>query len=332
MKDPSRQNFSPHLLESLIDSEFLFVTGKGGVGKSSVTALVGQAAASRGKRCLLVYPGESASAERLWGRTLRDEPEPVAERLAAVRIQPETAMREYVADALGSTKVAAVLFHHRVAKGLLTGIPGPSDWAILGKAWSYTKTGVRARGSTQRPYDLVILDAPASGDAAGMLRVPQVIMDLAPAARLRSDAESCLHMLRDPRRSRVIFVTLLEHLALSETEETLEVVRQELRMPVGPVFVNRILPDRFSQDDREFILSLPSPQLPATLDTKKAEDRALITLHASVLRATREHLQENYLERIRKWGEKTLRLPLIPEGLHAEGGFQKLQMALAEGR
>src|SRR5690606_4504724 len=169
MKDAPNQNFPGHLLESLCASEFLFVTGKGGVGKSSVTALIGRAAASFGKRCLLVYPGDSPSAERLWRRTLRSEPEPLSERLDAVKIQPEIAMREYVADALGSKKVAAVLFHHRVARGLLTGIPGPSDWAILGKAWSFTKTGVRARGTTQRPYDLVIIDAPASGDAAGML-------------------------------------------------------------------------------------------------------------------------------------------------------------------
>jgi len=241
-------------------------------------------------------------------------------------------MREYVADALGSKKLAAVLFHHRVARGLLTGIPGPSDWAVLGKAWSFTKTGIRARGRAERPYDLVILDAPASGDASGMLRVPQVIMDLAPAARLRSDAESCLHMLRDERRSKVLFVTLLEHLALSETEETLDVVRQELRMPVGPVFVTRILPVRFSRNDRLFIRNLPPPQLPKTVDTRNPADRALITLNASVTRATREHLQEKYLARIQKWGVTTLYLPLLSEGLYGEDALEKLQMALAEGR
>lgn len=322
----------------LVESEFVFVTGKGGVGKSTVSALIALHAQAQGKRCLLVYPEGSPSAEALWKTKLEGTPRPVAPQIDAIAIEPEPAMRQYVAEVLGSTKLAAVLFHQRIAQGLLTGIPGPSDWAILGKAWSYTKSGAVHSIRKEDPYDLVILDAPASGDGSGMLRVPQVILDLAPAARLRKDAENCLELLRDPKRASVVFVTLVEHLSISETEENLDVVRRDLRMPLGPIFVNQVLSPRFSAADRKRLLSLPEAGLsPELLDpardrepTEPAE-RAALCQNASVIQATREALQEGYRKRIDKWEVPLIELPRLSEEQTGKNALMKLQMGLAAG-
>lgn len=326
-------------MDQLVESEFVFVTGKGGVGKSTVSALLGLEAAKRKKRTLIVYPEGSPAAEQLWGKKLSGMPQTVSPELDAVAIHPEAAMRQYVAEVLGSNKLAAVLFHQRIAQGLLTGIPGPSDWAILGKAWSFTKSGVRDGNRSEQPYDLVILDAPASGDGSGMLRVPQVILELAPAARLRRDAECCLRLLRDEQRARIVFVTLVEHLPIAETEENLDVVRRELGMPVGPIFVNQVIPRQFSSADRQLLLGrkhieLSAELMSATTISESHSDsdrvrRAALCENASHFQATQERLQEKYLKRIRDWQVPLVLLPRLPEEDSGKNALRSLQMALA---
>lgn len=339
MQDTSFTHSQNEALDQLVCAEFVFVTGKGGVGKSTVSALLGLAAAERKKRTLIVYPEGSPAAEQLWRRRLLDVPQTVAPHLDAIAIHPEQAMRQYVAEVLGSSKLAAVLFHQRIAQGLLTGIPGPSDWAILGKAWSFTRSGVRDRKRPERPYDLVILDAPSSGDGSGMLRVPQVILELAPAARLRNDAECCLRLLKDERRARIVFVTLVEHLPISETEENLEVVRHELGMPIGPIFVNQVITPQFSRADRELLLTRNGIELTPEL-MRQAPDsnsqsegdaalRAALCENASHFQAAQEKLQEKYLKRIRDWNVPLIELPRLPEGQGGESALRSLQMALA---
>jgi anion-transporting ArsA/GET3 family ATPase len=339
MEDQSFTYSQNEALDQLIGAEFVFITGKGGVGKSTISALLGLVAAGRKKRALIVYPEGSPAAEQLWGKKLTETPERVAENLDAVAIAPEGAMRQYVAEALGSSKLAAVLFHQRIAQGLLTGIPGPSDWAILGKAWSFTKSGVRDGKRKERPYDLVILDAPASGDGSGMLRVPQVILELAPAARLRHDAESCLRLLKDARRARVVFVTLVEHLPISETEENLRVVRDELGMPVGPIFVNQVITPQFSETDRQLLLGRENIDLtPELLSAEPVSNpgtedefsrRAILCENVSRFQATQEALQEKYLKRIRSWQVPLIELPRLPEEESGENALRSLQKALA---
>lgn len=339
MEDQSFTYSPNEALNPLINAEFVFITGKGGVGKSTVTALLGLVAAGQKRRTLVVYPEGSPAAEQHWEKKLTDTPTRVAENLDAVAIQPESAMRQYVAEVLGSSKLAAILFHQRIAQGLLTGIPGPSDWAILGKAWSFTKSGVRDGKRTERPYDLVILDAPASGDGSGMLRVPQVILELAPAARLRHDAECCLKLLKDALRARVVFVTLVEHLPISETEENLRVVRDELGMPVGPIFVNQVVTPRFSSADRQLLLKRRNIELsPELLSVEPVSNpgtgeelsrRALLCENASRFQATQEALQEKYLERIRSWQVPLIELPRLPEEEGGKNALRSLQMALA---
>lgn len=325
------------LLDELSQCEFLFITGKGGVGKSCVAGVVALEAARRGRRVLIVYPGNSEPGSDLWDRPVQSHAQEVSQNVFAVSVNSEDSMRQYTGEILGSTKLAAVLFHHRVARGLLTEIPGPSEWAILGRAWAYTKTGATDRGRGEKAYDLVIVDAPSSGDGSGMLRMPQVVIDLAPAAALRKDAESCLRMLRDERKSRVVFVTLAEELSITETEENMEVVRQQLKMPLGPIFVNQVVPAAFSPSDCDAILNIRKAHIapevaPADGHDPSPQERTEICLDIAQRTAARQRLQARYLTRVSEWGLSTLELSRLPGDLVGKSGLQKLQMTLAASR
>jgi anion-transporting ArsA/GET3 family ATPase len=329
---------NPSRLSDLLSKEFIFVTGKGGVGKSTCAALLGLACGQLGRRALVVFPESEAHRRSVFGRQLSEVPVKVAEGVDAVTIHPETAMRQYLAGVLGGTRLASFLFHSQVARGLLMGIPGPSDWAILGKAWSWSASGTFDLPNNQRHYDLVILDAPASGDGSDMLRIPQVILELAPAARLRDDAKSCLLSLRNPKKSAVVLVTLPEEVVVQETEENIEVVRHDLGLPLGPLLINQVHKALFNPADRALLNGAPDPkrssrsgQKVASSEPLSAEERSLRCFEVARDRAQRETLQIEHLTRIEQMGLPTLKIPYVEGNLTGISALQKLQKALAEG-
>jgi hypothetical protein len=167
--------------------------------------------------------------------------------------------------------------------------------------------------------------------------MPQVVIDLAPAAKLRKDAESCLRMLRDDRKSRVVFVTLAEELSITETEENMEVVRQQLKMPLGPIFVNQIVPPAFSESDCDALLNIRQAHIAPEVATADPSDisppeRTEICLDIAQRTAVRQRLQAGYLARVSEWGLSTLELSRLPGDLVGRSGLQKLHMTLAARR
>src|SRR5262249_60186474 len=125
-------------------------------------------------------------------------------------------------------------------------VPGLYEWSMLGKAWFHT-TEVRADGSPR--FDVVLLDAPATGHGLDMLRVPKVILDVVPPGVLRRDAETAWAMFRDARQSGVVVVTLPEEMPTTETIELVEDVR-ELGLPILELVINGVVPPLFSQIER----------------------------------------------------------------------------------
>src|SRR5579864_3395870 len=156
---------------------------------------------------------------------------------------------------------------------------------MLGKAWWHT-TEKGADGSFK--YDVVLLDAPATGHGLEMLRVPRVILEVVPPGLLRRDAERAMGLLQDPRTSAVILVTLPEEMA---TTETLELAREisQMGLPIGRVVVNGLLPPLFSRQERQALESAA----PFGIST-----RGDAALAAGRDRAIRERAQAQALERL----------------------------------
>lgn len=309
-------------MQGLEGLRFLYVTGKGGVGKSTIAAALGLQLARSGRKVLLTCEAGAFGRERLLGVRPEIIPKQVCENLYCLAIDADHSMRQYSESILRSRKLVEVLFQTQVAKGFLGGIPGLAAWAFLGKAWSYADERATGLPRELEGVQTVIVDAPATGDGTDVLRTPAIIRELAPKGRFRRDAELCEELLHDPRRSAVVPVTLLEDLPVTETEELLRVVRDDLQMPLGPLVLNQVRSELFSEAQSKLLLQKVNPPGEAT-PAGEAIDRGWE-------RARAEEQARNLTLRLESWGLPLLRVPHLrpePTGL---AGLRTLAEALAE--
>jgi anion-transporting ArsA/GET3 family ATPase len=292
---------------------FIFVTGKGGVGKTTVSAALTAHLAARGRRALLVVPTGTEKAARLLGvAEIGETPVEVRPNLFAVHIEPEQAMREYGLMVLKSRVLYDTLFDNRYVRGFFRGVPGLREWALLGKAW-YLSGGAGPEagggaaaaksGPVTQTFDVVVLDAPATGHGMEVLRVPRVIMDVSPGGRLRADAEAAWRTLTDPEQSAMVLVSLPEELPTTETLELADTLRGELGLPLGGLVLNMLKEPLFSPEERTRLLAEPVAADPAGAE---------VALFYAVRRASSEALQAENAARLEALQLPTVRLPLLP--------------------
>lgn len=273
---------------SLFDKKLVVVAGKGGVGRTTVAAALALAGARRGKRVLLA---QMRSKERLGallgGPPVVDDIVRVRPNLHAVNIQPASALREYGLMVLHSSLIYKAVFENRVSKSFIHAIPGVEDYSVLGKVWFHTteKEGGRER------FDLVILDAPATGHVVTLLQIPQAILDAVPDGPLTRDARSARQLLTDPKRTQVAMVTLAEEMPVNESVELAEKLRQKVGIPLGPLIVNQLYPPRFvAGPSSRALTELPEITGDALLDP------LLIRSRIAMRRRT---MNDRYLEKLR---------------------------------
>jgi hypothetical protein len=224
------------LFAPLFDRRLVVISGKGGVGRTTVAAALARASADAGKRVLIAAAAPTDRFGHLFGRApLGSTVTTLAPGIDAVNMTPESALREYGVLTLRSELVARALLENRAARSFLSAVPGLDAYAILGKAWWHTTERVNGRPR----YDLTILDGPASGHAALMLRIPGAILAAMPKGPLAPDAHAIDDLLRDPVRAALVIVTLPEELPAREAGELAAALR-ELRLPLGPLVVNAI--------------------------------------------------------------------------------------------
>src|SRR5580704_4770859 len=234
-------------MSTLADKRFVIVTGKGGVGKTTVCAAEALALSAQGKRVLVAMCNAKERLSTMLGvGPIGPSIAKVAENVWAVNMLPEMALDEYGALVLHSRALYKTLFDNRYVRTFLRAVPGMQEWAMLGKAWWHT-TERLPDGSSK--YDVVVLDAPATGHGLDMLRVPKVIIDVVPPGLLRRDAERAWALFQDGETCAIVLVTLPEEMP---TTETIELARalSAMGLPVGRVVVNAVLPPLFSRDER----------------------------------------------------------------------------------
>lgn len=296
---------------------FMFVTGKGGVGKTVLTAALARHLSSQNRRVLLAVTGGEQRFEALLGtgrigETIRE----IAPNLFAVRLHPDVAVREYGAMVLKSQKLTNALFDNKYVQGFFHGALGLKEWALLGKAWFHA-TETLPSGAPR--FDSVLFDAPATGHGLDMLRVPKVIVDVAPPGVLRHDAERAWNFFRDPAQSGVIVVTLPEEMPTNETFELVQALREELNLPIAALAVNALVEPLFDANSRALFEALEGP-----LDER---DPAQSALAAARRRASKERVQSESLARLGTLGLPELRLPWIAGGVESPAALSKLLRA-----
>jgi anion-transporting ArsA/GET3 family ATPase len=258
-------------------SRLVIVAGKGGVGKTTVTAALSAMAADAGLRTLIVEVEGKTGLGTAFGRgeLSYDETE-VAERVRARTITSDQALLEYLEDH-GMRRLSKRLSNTGFLDVVATAAPGIKDILVLGKVKSLEKS---------RDADLIVLDAPAAGHAVTFLTSARGLLDAVRVGPVRTQAEEVLEMLTDPARCQVLLVTLPEETPVNEAVETAARLRERVGIHLGGVVVNGLYPP---------VAGLESA--PELLDGVPA-DEAEALLAAATFRQARQDLQQEQLRRL----------------------------------
>jgi len=199
------------------------VAGKGGVGKTTVTAVIARAAARSGQRVLVI---------ELDGKPALDEllPERGGEALTVVHLSAPDALEEYLNDH-GFRRIAKRLNRTGVIDMIGTAAPGIDDVVVLGKVKQYEKSG---------EYDLVVVDGPAAGHAVTFLMSATGLADAVRGGPIRSQADDVLELLADSERCMAVLVTLPETTPVNETIETAYALEDDVGIRLAPIVVNGV--------------------------------------------------------------------------------------------
>jgi anion-transporting ArsA/GET3 family ATPase len=230
--------------------ELLLVTGKGGVGKTSVAAALALAAVAAGRRTIVAEVAARADAGRSLGgdgRLAVFEEREVGDGLHHISIDPEHAMQEYLIDQLPVKALADALVSSRLFGYLAAATPGMKELLTVGKVWELAQPVRRTPGA--RPYDLVIVDAPATGHGLALLQAPRTFAATARVGPIARQGRTIDQMLSDPARTGVIAVTTPEETPVSETLVLRAALREQSGLDLDAVIVNQLLRTALTADE-----------------------------------------------------------------------------------
>jgi len=266
-------------LRALLQRRLLVLTGKGGVGKSALSAALGLAARAQGKRVLLAEVRAPRRLPALLGVPAEgDGPLELAPQLGWLNLRPEAALEIYAMRLLKLRMVYRAVFEQRMVQAFLRAVPSLAEILVLG----HLRALLDESGS-----DLAILDAPSTGPGAMLLEAPQAVVETAPLGALREGAEWIQRLLTDPAATAVLLVAVPEELPVNEAIDLHHRLRRG-GFPQGGALLNRVLPDPFPAGADEVLARLPA-QLAAhdLLSAARAYRRrlAIQRAHADRLRA-----------------------------------------------
>jgi anion-transporting ArsA/GET3 family ATPase len=245
----------------LADKRLVFVTGKGGVGKSTVALALGIAAARRGLRTIVAELSGQARAAETFGADAAPGEEVALDGggLHATSVEMEHALEEYLHERAG--RVGDLLSASRAFHAFASATPGMRELMSVGKAWELAQDPRRISGTT--PYDLVIVDAPSTGHALGALRAPATFAEIARVGPIAHQGRTIDATLRDPAQTAVVAVALPEEMPVTETLALRRRLRDALGLELGAKVVNACLPERIGpRQARTLADALPHARSP----------------------------------------------------------------------
>lgn len=269
------------------------VAGKGGVGKTTVTAALAYVAAKAGLRTLIVEVEGKSGLPELFGRkdSLTYEEEvllaegeagPGSAELRARTLTPDAALVEYL-ESHGLRRVSKRLSSTGTLDVVATAIPGIKDILVLGKVKQLE--GLSASGAEGAP-EFIVVDAPAAGHAVSFLASAYGLLDAASVGPIRTQAAEVTALLEDPDRCQVMLVTIPEETPVNEAVDTAFHLEDRAGVKLAPIVVNAVWPH----------LDLDTGG--GTALEGLSEDDARRAREAAAFRAQRQQLQEDQIARL----------------------------------
>jgi anion-transporting ArsA/GET3 family ATPase len=314
-------------LDTLLDRRLLLVTGKGGTGKSTLAVAIARLAARQGLETVVVELGDEAALPPLLSSTPEGVPEgdgrdpvPIGDHLHTLRIHPLEALTEYLELQIPIRPMVHLVTRNPAFRRLLEAAPGWRDLITLGKLWHLEslRDGGRPR------WDLIVVDAPATGHGLSFLSIPRVVVETVRMGPLRRHTDWVQDLLMDPARTLVLPVTLLEDLPVRETLELCARVR-ELGFTLGPVLVNAVEPEPDIPKIEEVLASLgriPESDAPPGLPP----DVLGACIDHAVRRASLQRIFLEELERVQSL--PLVEVPAFPGGVWGPDAITRVADAL----
>lgn len=293
----------------------VIVTGKGGVGKSTVTAAFARAVSASGRRVLAVEVGRSRIGALLGApNPLGPEPTILGPRLAAASIEAEDALGDFILSVLRFKVLARRLLESTSFQVLAAAAPGLAEFLILHKLQGW----IDAKRLGRQLFDVVVVDAPASGHSLPLLTAPRTLGALAAIGPIGDGLRTMQRQLLDPSHTMICVVTTPEEMAVREAAELHAELAGTLGLPVAPPIVNAMPPRRFTSDDDAALAALQAaaphhPHLAA----------------AAFERERRKHAAAQVKLLRQATARKPIRLPFLFAGPETADGMRAFSAAVA---
>jgi anion-transporting ArsA/GET3 family ATPase len=302
---------SPEL--GLLERRLLFVTGKGGVGKTSVSASLATLAASRGKRVLVVQvDAEGGLQGVLECGPIAYDPIEVSTNLWAMSVDTEEALREYIKRQLRLPIVTRLGPLARSLDFVANAAPGVKELLVIGKImWEIR----------EKSYDLVVVDSSASGHVVSQLSAPNAVNELVQVGRIREQTQWMIDLLADPAVTGAVIVTTPEEMPVTEAIELLARLESETDVEIAAIVVNKVLPELFGRGEQAVFDMLNSVEGRLLLAKVVGADPEAI-LDGADLAGRLRRSRGKHLERLRSGIDTDVPMIFLPQLFSASHGIR----------
>ena len=204
-------------LAELLHKRLILLSGKGGVGKTTVAVLLALVAARQKKKALIVEMNSTERVAPFFGlKSIGHREIPLAPYITGINLNPRDCFVTY----------------------FLNAVPGLNELLMIGKIFYLEKQ--KDKRTAEPLYDLIIVDGPATGHGVSAFEVPRIARDAIKVGPLRTQSDRILSLLTNVSKTAFSVVTLAEEMPVVEAEELIATVRKKLDLPLGPIFINAV--------------------------------------------------------------------------------------------